>query len=36
MPGLNGTKVVVALSGDIPERGRTVVEIDGVEIGIFR
>lgn len=32
----SGTAVVVALAGDIPERGRTVVEVDGAEIGIFR
>lgn len=32
----SGTAVVVALGRDIPERGRTVVEVDGAEIGIFR
>ena len=36
MAGSSGTAVVVALAGDIPERGRTVVEVDGAEIGIFR
>lgn len=32
----NPTPVVVALSSDIVERGRTVVKIDDAEIGIFR
>jgi nitrite reductase/ring-hydroxylating ferredoxin subunit len=36
LAGSSGTAVVVALAGDIPERGRTVVEVDGAEIGIFR
>ena len=36
MTRTDGTAVVVALSSDIPERGRTVVEVDGAEIGIFR
>lgn len=36
MTSSSGTAVVVALSSDIPERGRTVVEVDGAEIGIFR
>jgi nitrite reductase/ring-hydroxylating ferredoxin subunit len=32
----SSTAVVVALSSDVPERGRTVVEVDGTEIGVFR
>lgn len=29
-------KVVVALSSDVPEGGRVVVDVDGTEIGVFR
>src|SRR5665213_2840848 len=36
MTQTSGSRVVVALSDDIPERGRTVIEISGQEIGIFR
>jgi nitrite reductase/ring-hydroxylating ferredoxin subunit len=28
--------VVVGHSSDVPERGRLVVEVDGVEVGVFR
>lgn len=33
---VDAAPVVVATSGDVPERGRTIVDIDGTEIGIFR
>ena len=36
MTQLDGTRVVVAKSEDLPEGGRRVVAIEGHEIGIFR